>query len=128
MVQIGTGNSKIPKIYAFDVDQTLELSRGPVQIDAIKVLRGQGHIVGLCGNWAVVTAQLVDWHKLFSFIGQLGVSKADFLTVLGKYIPAAEYIMVGNSARFGEYPDDESAAKEAGWRFIHAKDFAEGRR
>ena len=39
------------KIYAFDVDDTLEVSGGPVSIVSVRSLRPEGHIVGLNGNW-----------------------------------------------------------------------------
>jgi hypothetical protein len=39
-------------VYAFDVDETLEVSNGPVKLLDLAKLREQGHIVGLCGNWA----------------------------------------------------------------------------
>ena len=42
------------KIYAFDVDDTLEVSGGPISILSVGSLKPQGHIVGLNGNWAVV--------------------------------------------------------------------------
>ena len=42
------------KIYAFDVDDTLEVSGGPISIASVSSLKPQGHIVGLNGNWAVV--------------------------------------------------------------------------
>ena len=42
------------KIYAFDVDDTLEVSGGPISIVSVGSLKAQGHIVGLNGNWAVV--------------------------------------------------------------------------
>ena len=44
------------KIYAFDVDDTLEVSGGPVSIESVRSLKSEGHIVGLNGNWAVVGA------------------------------------------------------------------------
>ena len=40
------------KIYAFDVDDTLEVSSGPVSILSVGSLKAEGHIVGLNGNWA----------------------------------------------------------------------------
>ena len=43
------------RLYAFDVDDTLELSGGPVRLSDVVRLRRDGHIVGLCGNWAIVT-------------------------------------------------------------------------
>jgi hypothetical protein len=36
------------KLYAFDVDDTLEISNGPVRLADIQALRNSGHIVGLC--------------------------------------------------------------------------------
>ena len=47
------------KVYAFDVDETLYLSHGPVQWEALVALRAEGHVLGLCGNWAAVTLQVV---------------------------------------------------------------------
>lgn len=68
-----------PRLYVFDVDETLEVSNGPVSVAALRALREQGHIVGLCGNWAVFVRALPDWHRIVSFIGPLQLSKADFL-------------------------------------------------
>lgn len=58
-------------IYAFDVDHTLEYFGGPVTLQSIIDLRNQGHIVGLYGNFAGITMNFPDWHRLFSFIGQM---------------------------------------------------------
>jgi hypothetical protein len=38
------------RVYAFDVDETLEVSTGPVQLFDLVQLREHGHIVGLCGR------------------------------------------------------------------------------
>jgi hypothetical protein len=46
------------KVYAFDVDETLYLSHGPVQWEALVALRAEGHVLGLCGNWSAVTLQV----------------------------------------------------------------------
>ena len=35
----------MPKVYAFDVDETLDISNGPIPVQALKDLRDQGHIV-----------------------------------------------------------------------------------
>ena len=51
-------------VYAFDVDETLEVSNGPVQLFDLVKLREYGHIVGLCGNWAMVTRHCPDWHHI----------------------------------------------------------------
>ena len=50
------------KIYAFDVDDTLEVSGGPVSIVSVGSLKAEGHIVGLNGNWAVVVQSVPLWH------------------------------------------------------------------
>ena len=34
------------KVYAFDVDETLYLSDGPVQWEALVALRAEGHVLG----------------------------------------------------------------------------------
>jgi hypothetical protein len=57
------------KVYAFDVDETLYISQGPVQWEALVALRAEGHVLGLCGNWAAVTLQVPEWHRVLSFIG-----------------------------------------------------------
>jgi hypothetical protein len=36
--------------YAFDVDDTLEVSKGPVKLVDLAKLREHAHIVGLCWN------------------------------------------------------------------------------
>jgi hypothetical protein len=116
------------KVYAFDVDDTLEVSGGPVSIVSIGNLRDQGHIVGLNGNWAAVVQTLSVWHRMFSFIGPMEMSKAIFLNQLETYIPADDYIMVGNIKGVSGASDDERAADLAGWRFIKESDFAGGAR
>jgi len=113
------------KLYAFDVDHTLTVSGGPIGLDAVRQLREEGHITGLCGNWAMVVGHK-GWHTLFSFIGPLSMTKPEFLKHLSQYIPAAEYVMVGNDAP--GLSQDGAAAREAGWRFIRENDFAAGGR
>ena len=34
------------KLYAFDVDDTLEISNGPVRLADMQALRNSGHIIG----------------------------------------------------------------------------------
>ena len=70
------------KIYAFDVDETLEVSGGPISIISVGSLKGQGHIVGLNGNWAAVVQTVSVWHRIFSFIGPMEMSKDTFLNQL----------------------------------------------
>jgi hypothetical protein len=86
------------KVYAFDVDETLYISQGPVQWEALVALRAEGHVLGLCGNWAAVTLQVPEWHRVLSFIGPglIGTDKAYFLATIKQYVPAEEHVMVGN--------------------------------
>ena len=114
------------KIYAFDVDDTLEVSGGPISIASVGSLKPQGHIVGLNGNWAVVVHTVPLWHRIFSFVGPMEISKATFLNQLKTYIPADDYIMVGNIRGISGASDDQGAAKLARWRFIKESDFAAG--
>lgn len=102
------------KIYAFDVDETLEVSVGPITLASLVELAEAGHVVGLCGNWAVVTGRVQGWHRLFSFLGSMGLSKADFLRQIRQYVPAEEYVMVGNIVGVSGASDDAGAAREAG--------------
>ena len=116
------------KIYAFDVDDTLEVSGGPISIVSVGSLKPEGHIVGLNGNWAVVVQPVPLWHRIFSFIGPMEMSKDIFLNQLKTYIPADDYIMVGNIKGVSGTSDDEGAATLAAWRFIKESDFAAGAR
>lgn len=116
------------KLYAFDVDMTLNISGGPVTLKKVWELREAGNIVGLCGNWAAVTLRWSDWYTTFSFLGPMGMNKADFLFHLKRLVPATEYVMVGNDVVQGSSPNDALAAEQAGWRFIKESDFAEGQR
>src|ERR1700739_772401 len=106
------------KIYAFDVDDTLEVSGGPVSMSSVANLKTDGHIVGLNGNWAVVVRNFAQWHNIFSFIGPMEMKKDIFLNQLKTYIPAEEYVMVGNIKGVSGQSDDWGAANLAGWRFI----------
>jgi hypothetical protein len=116
------------KIYAFDVDDTLEVSGGPISIVSVGSLKSQGHIVGLNGNWAVVVQTVPLWHRIFSFLGPMGMSKDTFLHQLKTYISAEDYIMVGNIKGVSGASDDAGAANLAGWRFIKESDFGAGAR
>lgn len=117
------------KLYAFDVDETLWITGGPVKLADIIELKNQGHIVGLCGNYAQVTMRMMEWHYLFSFIGPMEMTKEAFLFQLKTYVRAAEYIMVGNVKGVTGASDDEGAAARAGgWRFIREAQFAFGAR
>jgi hypothetical protein len=119
----------LPRLYAFDVDHTLDVSDGPVSTDALRALRDEGHIVGLCGNWAVFVRAIPEWHRIVSFLGPFHVTKGAFLVQLGLYVPASDYVMVGNDPVTGlGVSQDRAAAEEARWRFIVETDFAAGAR
>lgn len=120
-------------VYAFDVDETLELSNGPVKLAMIDELRELGHIVGICGNMHVFCA-VKDWHKRISFLGQSFLPKEVFLHGLRLNIRADDYVMVGNipgrrnSLGFVTQSNCIEAAQKSGWRFIVEDDFAKGAR
>ena len=117
------------KVYAFDVDETLEVSAGPVKLaDVADLVWRDGHIVGLCGNFAMVTMRVPNWHRVFSFIGPMEMLKENFLTHIKTYVPADEYIMVGNIPGVSGSSNDYGAAALAGWRFIREAEFAAGSR
>ena len=134
----------MPKCYAFDVDECLETSNGPVTVQMLKDLHEQGHVVGICGNLSAFLPRIPDWHRFISFTmnfdfgfgGYLGglVPKEMWLHCFQHvaYPSADEYVMVGN--RFGRVNSlgvscgshDDVAAAKAGWRFIVEDDFAMG--
>jgi hypothetical protein len=111
------------KVYAFDVDETLDISGCPIPLSRVAELRDAGHIVGICGNFAVVTLQVPTWSSLFSFIGPMAITKADFLRQISTYVPADSYVMVGNDPLVFGASDDANAAREAGWEFVREADF-----
>lgn len=123
-------------VYAFDVDDTIEVSNGPITLASMMQLRVDGHIVGLCGNWGVFLQRVPGWHHLISFFNY-GQVKNVFLFEMRNWIQADDYIMVGNVGPLDERTfniprtggsDDMSQAFGAGWRFIKEQDFANGNR
>jgi len=114
------------KVYAFDVDETLEVSGGPVTLEMMVQLKRQGHIVGLCGNWALFCNVVNSWHNLISFVNAGCPDKESLLMNLMTYLRAEEFIMVGNILGVSGGSDDQGAAQRAGWRFIKESDFANG--
>lgn len=121
------------KIYAFDVDHTLEVSYGPITWDSVKQLVEAGHIVGLNGNWAVVTNRIWGWWLYVSFLGPMAATKEQFLRELQTFIPADEVVMVGQDHTDPKWDGqstsrDAEAARAAGVRFISEDDFAKGER
>lgn len=124
----------LPNVYAFDVDETLEISNGPVTLEMVMMLRVEGHIVGICGNWGLFCQRVTGWQHLASFLNCGGTDKETHLRHLRTYVPAHDYILVGNV--FGALnklgvkcgSDDFGAAQRAGWRFIKEDAFADGER
>jgi hypothetical protein len=107
-------------IIAFDVDETLEISGGPVKLHDLALLRTRGHTLGLCGNWGLVTHFVAEWDKLFSFIGPIGIDKPTFLKQLKTYVHGTRFVLVGNDHRLGSYksPDDFILSRDTGWEFV----------
>lgn len=115
-------------VYAFDVDHTLEVSEGPVTLKDMMDLRVQGHIVGICGNWAAFCQRVSGWQHLVSFLNAGAPDKVTHLRQLKQYIPADDYCMVGNIPGVFGASNDIGAAQAAGWRFLSEREFAEGKR
>lgn len=116
------------KVYAFDVDETLDVSGGPVLLASLKELRWAGQIVGLCGNWAAFTDRAKNWPEYVSFMGPHGTSKEEFLSSIRANLKADEYVLVGNINGSGGSSDDQGVAARAGWRFIRETEFSKGAR
>lgn len=125
-------------VYSFDVDETLEISNGPIPLKALMDLRIEGHIVGICGNWGLLVQMVPGWQHLVSFVnccltvqtvdGHIMGGKDWFLSQLKRYVPADDYIHVGNVLGVSGGSDDKGSAERAGWRFIKESDFAAGAR
>jgi len=127
----------------FDCDETLEISNGPVKLQSLVDLRIAGHVVGICGNWGLFV-KIPGWQHIASFIncclvvqdqnGNIYGDKAWFLSELKKYIPADEYVHVGNefgrtnSLGFVCGSHDGDAARKANWRFLLEDEFSRGMR
>ena len=130
------------KVYAFDVDETLEVSGGPVTLASLMDLRVAGHIVGLCGNLNAFCSRVNGWQHLISFTlnfdtwpvigGSMGsiLSKDVWLRVFRQttFPLADDYVLVGNILGVSGDSDDQGAAERAGWRFLSERDFAAGAR
>jgi hypothetical protein len=120
-------------VYAFDVDETLEISGGPVKLSDLQALRDQGHIVGICGNWAGFIHRVAGWQNLVSFVNAGTPNKETHLAELRKWIPADDFVFVGNVLGVTGASDDQGSAQRctaAGfpWRFLSEQQFADGAR
>lgn len=116
------------KVFAFDVDETLEISGGPVKLQELSELMQDGHKVGICGNWAAFLAKAPHLTKALSFCGPHEIPKEDFLKAVRDAHPADEHIMVGNIKGVSGSSDDLGAAKRSGWKFIQEFEFSKGDR
>ena len=128
------------KVYAFDVDETISVSAGPVTLESMLELRKEGHIVGLCGNLNAFCTRVSNWQDYISFTlnfdtypvigGPFGscFPKEVWLKLFQQttFPSAEEYILVGNRMGVTGASDNEGGAQRAGWRFILERDFAEG--
>lgn len=117
----------MPDLIAFDVDETLWCSGGPVQPQHLVKLKSRGHTLGLCGNWGLVTSQVQGWQKVFSFIGPIGIAKDLYLNQLRTYVPSDRYFMVGNDHKRGLYrsPNDRLLSNKTGFEFVSELDFVD---
>lgn len=126
----------MPKVYSFDVDETLEISNGPIKIESLIELKNQGHIIGICGNIHPFCSKVEKWWEIISFTLIYDGGPWNFplkeiqLEIFKKltYKKADEYIMVGNIKNVSGSSDDKNAAEKAKWRFIKESDFAIGMR
>lgn len=110
-------------LYMFDVDETLEVSGGPIKISQLIELKKQGHIIGLCGNWVVVINRVVGWQQLINLVSIYPGRKHEFLRIVKSHIPADRYIMVGNVNPSNAPYSDKEEALLAGWEFIEEQSF-----
>lgn len=115
----------IKRVFAFDVDETLSISNGPINVKVLKILYDMGYIVGICGNWSHFVRVVPDWNKMVSFIGQFYgyTSKEVFLTQIKNSVQADEYIMIGNDPAHYGASNDIEAARLANWNFVREDEF-----
>lgn len=120
----GTGDICMKRFFLFDVDETLWVSGGPINRPVLETLRNFRNIVGICGNYAMFTINVVGWEHLVSVIGPIGgITKRKMMEDLKKYVYAEEYIMVGNENPSNSVISDKAEAEGASWRFIEATEF-----
>jgi glycosyltransferase involved in cell wall biosynthesis/predicted SAM-dependent methyltransferase len=122
----------VKKLFAFDVDHTLEISEGPIKLADLKKLRAEGHLVGLCGNWPVFLERVKNHGDYVSFMGPRSEpftnDKDEYLRWLKANFKADEYVMVGNILGQTGASDDKGAAERTGWRFVQEASFDKGER
>lgn len=97
--------------YAFDCDNTLDISQGPVPVSALHKLIEQGHLVYIVSG--------------SGFCAQLDIPRFTpagarnwILDQLKKKVKADRYVYVGDTE------GDLKAAQSVGWEFVYARDFA----
>jgi hypothetical protein len=83
-------------------------------------------------SWPPITVkQGHPFAKQFTELRHLARKEDMFYTTehcVTRYVPAPEYVMVGNDPRVKGQSQDAHAAELAGWRFIREDDFAAGQR
>jgi hypothetical protein len=111
-------------VISFDVDDTLDISNGPVPLEDLRVLKMQGHIIGVNGNWGRFLDAVKDWAELISFYGpKEGSTNGKVFTLMKAkhdWPFAEQYIFVGNVPAWFNRPvsNDIEAAVAANWTFI----------
>ncbi len=99
-------------IVSFDVDNTLDISDGPIPSERVRQLKEAGFIVGFNGNYELARRFLGDGFDFYE------CGKAETLLRLNRLYPDAVLrIHVGDS------PIDQEAARLAGWIYVRPEDF-----
>lgn len=99
-------------IISFDVDDTLDISNGPIPSERVRQLKEAGFVVGFNGNHELARLRLGDGFDFYEG------GKAETLLKLNRLHPDAVLkIHVGDS------PLDQEAARLAGWIYVRPEDF-----
>jgi hypothetical protein len=125
------------KVFAFDVDDTLSISNGPIPLEHLLELKAKGEAVGLCGNLHCFMERVPDWPRYISF-----TMNFDTLYTLGGLLPkeywlrtflvscrnAEAYYFIGNELGITGASDDKGSCERAGppWKFIREDEWMSG--
>lgn len=131
----------VPRVYAVDVDDTLNLPGaphpGPINPQDLNYLMHQGNIVGIAGNHRIVFQFWPDWFKTICFFGGYPPPrKTQFLQEIKYSIQLGnpyitDFCMIGNehgNPYVSSNVNDDGYARLAGWRFLSEWQFAKGAR
>lgn len=125
----------MPIVILFDVDHTMTVSEGPIDVEDLKKLKQNPNIiVGLCGNLRQFFLTVPNWWDYISVTTNFDtgphygwlIPKDIWLRMFRElaYPNAERYILVGNrpgrvnSLGVVTTSVDEDAAAKAGWEFI----------